>query len=73
MAWDDKAFIERVRRRCKELGRSERDVLRSAGLAHDFLHTNPIHGRSTVALDKLAAELDWTLAEIIGGAGPPFP
>lgn len=66
MPWNDKAFCERVKQRCAELGRNERDVLRKAGLAHDYLLTNPRAGRRVPQLERLAAELDWSLADILG-------
>jgi hypothetical protein len=66
---DDTAFVKRVRQRCAELGRSEREVLRRARLSHDYLQLSPLHGRRINHLESLAAELDWSLADIIGLTG----
>lgn len=66
MAWSDTAFCERVVRRCEELGRSQRQVLKAAGVAHDYLQTTPAHGRRIDTVEKVAQALDWTLADALG-------
>lgn len=66
MTWSDKQFRQRIERRCQQLGRSQRDVLKAAGLTHDYLGTVPKYGRRVDIIEKLAAALDWTLAEALG-------
>lgn len=66
MAWSDREFCERVARRCAELGRSQRQVLKAAGVAHDYLQTTPAHGRRIDTLEKVAQAIDWTLADVLG-------
>lgn len=66
MAWSDADFCERVVRRCEELGLSQRQVLKAAGVAHDYLQTTPAHGRRIDTVEKVATALDWSLADILG-------
>jgi hypothetical protein len=65
-SWSDAEFCKRVVRRCDDLGKSQREVLRGAGLAHDYLTNPPAHGRRLDRIVKLAEALDWSLAEIMG-------
>jgi hypothetical protein len=64
--WSDEDFCVRVQKRCAELNRSQRDVLKAAGVAHDYLQTNPAHGRRVDRLARVAQELNWTLPDIMG-------
>ncbi|HSR76410.1 MAG TPA: hypothetical protein VLN57_07465 [Xanthobacteraceae bacterium] len=66
MAWSDELFRIRVAKRCKQLGRSQRAVLKDAKLAHDFLHVVPAHSRRVDTLEKIAKALDWSLPEVMG-------
>jgi hypothetical protein len=63
--WDDEGFRRRVTERAKQIGKSVRQVLSEAGMAHDTLKV-PSGGRRIDTLDRLAAALDWTLPEIMG-------
>lgn len=64
--WSDKEFRERVSRRARALGKSKRQVCIEAGIALDTLEKIPTSGRRIDTLSKLAAALDWSLAEIMG-------
>jgi hypothetical protein len=64
--WSDEEFCIRVARRCEELGRSQRQVLKEARVAHDYLQTTPTHGRRVDLMARVAKTLDWSLAEIMG-------
>lgn len=64
--WSDEDFRARVAQRCVDLGRSKRSVLRAAGLAHDYLQTEPAHGRRVDNLAKLAEALQWSMGELMG-------
>lgn len=66
MVWSDGEFCERVVRRCEELGRSQRQVLKVAGVAHDYLQTTPAHGRRIDTVEKVGHALDWNLADVMG-------
>ena len=65
-SWDDKAFCARVVQRCEELGRSQREVLKAAQVAHDYLQTNPTHGRRIDRIAQLAEILDTPLGYLLG-------
>lgn len=73
MLFDAILLKQRAKARLKELGKSERKALKSAGLPHDYLQP-PRHPRkdgqpNTVQLDvllKLAPELNWTPSEWLG-------
>jgi hypothetical protein len=64
--WSDEQFCKRVIERLRELGVSQRQVLKEAGLAHDYLQNPPAHGRRLDRIVKLATALNWSLAEIMG-------
>lgn len=64
--WSDQEFCTRVVKRCEDLGRSQRDVLKAAGVAHDYLQTDPGHGRRIDRVARIAEVLDWTLADALG-------
>lgn len=66
MSLDDAAICARAGQRCKELGRSQREVLKTLGFAHDYLQTTPRHGRRVDRLDVLAEELQMSLASLLG-------
>src|SRR5690242_17913701 len=56
----------RVAERCRDIGRSLAEVMRSAGVSRAFLSRKPKHGRRLDRLEALAAELDWSLADLLG-------
>jgi hypothetical protein len=64
--WSDDEFCARVVKRCAELQKSQRDVLKEAGVAHDYLQTDPAHGRRIDRVARVAEALDWSLPEILG-------
>lgn len=64
--WSDHEFCARVAKRCEDLGRSQREVLKAAGVAHDYLQTDPGHGRRIDRVARIAEVLDWTLADALG-------
>jgi hypothetical protein len=66
MMWSDEEFCQRVVGRCKELGRSQRQVLKEAGLAHDYLAKPPGLGRRVDRALKLVEPLNWTVEELLG-------
>jgi hypothetical protein len=66
MSWSDEEFCERVVRRCGELGRSQRAVLKEAQCAHDYLQTNPQHGRRIDRIVRIAEVLDTPLSSLLG-------
>jgi hypothetical protein len=66
MEWNEENFKERVTERARELNKSLRSVLISAGLAHETFQKVPVQGRRVDTLIKLAKALDWTLADIMG-------
>lgn len=66
MGWSDEDFRARIAQRCTELGCSKRSVLKAAALAHDYLQTEPQHGRRIDNLAKLAVALNWSLGELLG-------
>jgi transcriptional regulator with XRE-family HTH domain len=63
-AWSDEEFLARVEARCKELGKSQREVLRKAGLAHDYL--TPRRSRRIDQVERITEVLDWKLSDILG-------
>jgi hypothetical protein len=66
MSWSDEDFCARVVRRCEEVGRSQRAVLKEANCAHDYLQTNPTHGRRIDRIVRIAEVLDMPLASLMG-------
>jgi hypothetical protein len=64
--WSDAAFRERVVHRCDELRKSQGQVLKEAGLTHDYLTNEPAHGRRIDRLARLCTPLQWSLAELLG-------
>ena len=66
MSWSDAEFCARVVRRCEEVGRSQRAVLKEAQCAHDYLQTNPQHGRRIDRIVRIAEVLNTDLAQILG-------
>lgn len=64
--WSDQNFCERVVRRCQELGRSQRAVLKEAQCAHDYLQTNPAHGRRIDRISRIAEVLEIPLGGLLG-------
>jgi hypothetical protein len=63
--WDDEEFRRRVTDRAKQLGKSVRQVLSEAGMAHDTLKA-PSGGRRIDTMERLARALDWSLPDIMG-------
>lgn len=53
------------------MGKSQRDVLKEAGVAHDYLQTDPAHGRRIDRVARVAEALEWTLPDILGIEPPP--
>ena len=66
VGWSDEAFCERVQRRCAELGKSQRWLLKEANCAHDYLQTNPTHGRRIDRIARIAEVLDVDLGQMLG-------
>jgi len=66
LPWSDEKFRDRVVRRCEELGKSQRQVLKAAGVTHDFLQATPAHGRRIDTIERIAEQLDWGLADVLG-------
>lgn len=64
--WSEEAFLERVRRRVAELGKSESALLRDAGVSEDLIRKVAERGRRIDSIAAIARALDWTLAEAIG-------
>ena len=64
--WSDEAFCERVVKRCSELGKSQRWLLKEAQCAHDYLQTNPTHGRRIDRIARIAEVLDVDLGQMLG-------
>jgi hypothetical protein len=69
--WSEEAFLERVRRRVVELGRSETALLREAGVSEDLIRKTAGRGRRIDSIVSIARALDWTLAEALGIQPPP--
>lgn len=65
-SWSDESFCERVAERCKKLGKSQRSVLREAQCAHDYLQTNPTHGRRIDRIWRIAEVLDMPVGNLLG-------
>lgn len=65
-SWSDQSFCERVAERCKALGKSQRSVLREAQCAHDYLQTNPQHGRRIDRIVRIAEVLELGIGDILG-------
>jgi hypothetical protein len=66
MGWSDESFCERVVRRCAEIGKSQRWVLKEAQCAHDYLQTNPTHGRRIDRIARIAEVLELPLGDMLG-------
>lgn len=64
--WSEEAFLDRVRRRVAELGKSESALLREAGVGEDLIRKVPGRARRMDSIASIARALDWTLAEAIG-------
>lgn len=64
--WSDESFCERVAKRCAELGRSQRAVLKEAQCAHDYLQTTPTHGRRIDRIGRIAEVLELDVHDILG-------
>lgn len=64
--WSDEGFCQRVVARCRELGKSQREILRQAQCAHDYLQTNPTHGRRIDRVWRIAEALECGVADILG-------
>lgn len=64
--WSDQGFCERVVKRCQEIGKSQRAVLREAQCAHDYLQTNPTHGRRIDRIWRIAEALELDVGVILG-------
>jgi hypothetical protein len=64
--WSEEAFLDRVRRRVRDLGKSESALLRDAGVSQDLIRKGAEHGRRIDSIAAIAGALDWTLAEAIG-------
>jgi hypothetical protein len=69
--WSEEAFLERVRRRVVELGKSETALLREAGVSEDLIRKTAGRGRRIDSIVSIARALDWTLAEALGVQPPP--
>ena len=66
MSWSDEEFCARVVHRCEEVGRSQRAVLKEAQCAHDYLQTNPQHGRRIDRIVRIAEVLETPLGNLLG-------
>lgn len=64
--WSDESFCERVAKRCAELGKSQRAVLKEAQCAHDYLQTTPTHGRRIDRIGRIAAVLELDVRDVLG-------
>lgn len=64
--WSDEGFCERVVKRCTEIGRSQRWLLKEAQCAHDYLQTNPTHGRRIDRIARIAEVLETPLGSLLG-------
>lgn len=64
--WSDAKFCERVAQRCRETGKSQRSVLKEAQCTHDYLQTNPAHGRRIDRMWRIAQVLETPLASLLG-------
>lgn len=64
--WSDEKFCERVVEQCKKLGKSQRSVLKEAQCAHDYLQTNPAHGRRIDRISRIADVLELDVGAILG-------
>lgn len=64
--WSDEKFCERVVEQCKKLGKSQRSVLKEANCAHDYLQTNPAHGRRIDRISRIADVLELDVGAILG-------
>ena len=72
MRWSDDAFRARIARRASEIGKTLRQVLKEAGIAHDAIEKIPVSGRRVDTLERLAAALDWSLAQVMGYDPSPW-
>lgn len=64
--WSDARFCERVVEQCRKLGKSQRAILKEANCAHDYLQTNPAHGRRIDRISRIAEVLEIPLGELLG-------
>jgi hypothetical protein len=69
--WSEEAFLDRIRNRVAELGKSESALLAAAGVSVDLIRKVPEHGRRIDKVAEIARALDWTLAEAIGVQSTP--
>lgn len=65
-AWSESAFRARLVARAAELGKPLRVLLAEGGIAHDTIDKIPSSGRRIDTLEKIAAALQWSLAEVMG-------
>lgn len=66
---DRKQLLRRcVALRCRELGLSQRSVLKMAGLTYDTLARSPRYGHRTDILEKLASAVGWTLPQLLANS-----
>lgn len=66
MLWVDSEYRERIGRRCKENGRSVREVLKKVGCAHDYLQTEPKNGRRIDIVYRIGHEVGLTPSQTLG-------
>jgi lambda repressor-like predicted transcriptional regulator len=61
-AYSDDRFRARIVARCAEIGISQKEVSKRAGVSHDFLHIQPSYGRRIDSIERVAAAVGWDLA-----------
>jgi transcriptional regulator with XRE-family HTH domain len=72
MPWDESEFQARITARAKELGMTERDVMRKAGLSGDTFDKVPgSRGRTYNTIEAIAGAVGLTVGEAIGAQSAP--
>jgi hypothetical protein len=66
VAWSEDELKKRIEARAAELGVPLRKLLADAGIAHDTMDKAPASGRRVDTLERVAAALRWTLADVMG-------
>jgi hypothetical protein len=65
LALSEKAMLARCEARAAELGQPLRLLLKAVGLGHDTL-SKDVQTRQVSTLERVAAALHWTLADVLG-------